>query len=393
MTKFKKRRYLQRVGNKQSIVFNILEKIKENTPNYNRNIIFVDVFWWWGSVSSNATYYFDNIIYNEIDKTAVKGYIWIQDDKLIQKLKEKWISREEFLKIKAKQNKTAIDNIILTIWSFWNNMQAYLFWKNIEERKRLTHKIIFSKTEEEYKKYIKEYNDKKVAHFEKYGAIWECHLNNDDWNTFKVLSIKKRRYDKFGKKAKYRRKFYKIFDLKELIEKRWKMVSNQDKELVQDIIKIQTGDNMQALENLQSLQALERLQWLERLGRLQSLEALERLGSLQWLNNSKDYILITDNSKIFVNNKDYKELKLPKPDECVLYLDPPYNNIGKWHYINNIDYDVFIEWVEEKKKEWYTIFLSEYNFPFWKIIWEKTKRGFKSQTKDNYTWTEKLYLI
>jgi hypothetical protein len=32
----------------------------------------------------------------------------------------------------------------------------------------LTFKIINSKTEEEYKKYIKIYNDEKVAHFEKH---------------------------------------------------------------------------------------------------------------------------------------------------------------------------------------------------------------------------------
>ena len=47
----------------------------------------------------------------------------------------------------------------------------------------------------------------------------------------------------------------------------------------------------------------------------------------------------------------------------------------------------------ELKEKGYTIFVSEYNFPFGEVIWEKAKRGFISQKKEDFTWMEKLYFI
>jgi hypothetical protein len=41
--KYKQKRYIQRIGNKQSISFEIFDKIKELVPNH-KELIFVDLF-------------------------------------------------------------------------------------------------------------------------------------------------------------------------------------------------------------------------------------------------------------------------------------------------------------------------------------------------------------
>ena len=91
------------------------------------------------------------------------------------------------------------------------------------------------------------------------------------------------------------------------------------------------------LDNLQSLQSLERLQSLEILERLQRLESLE------------------------VYQGCYKEVKLPEPSECVIYLDPPYINTAG--YIGDFNHDEFYDWCIEKAKQGYKVFISEYDMP------------------------------
>jgi site-specific DNA-adenine methylase len=57
---------------------------------------------------------------------------------------------------------------------------------------------------------------------------------------------------------------------------------------------------------------LQELQSLESLERLQSLESLERLENVNIL---KDVV---------ANCLDYRDVELPKNNECIIYLDPPY---------------------------------------------------------------------
>jgi hypothetical protein len=261
--------------------------------------------------------------------------------------------------------------MILTTWSFWNNRKDYIYWKSVENKKYLTHKIINSKTEEEYKEYIKRYNEEKSGYFNKYWAEWCCFLLEDDFAKF--INSKNKRYYKFWKQANYYRKFYKWFDMDLFIEKRWKYINKQDIDLLNDLKKVYQLEEVDNLKHMQSLQSLERL---ERLQSLQSLERLERLQSLG-INS--------------INNLSYEEVRLPKPNECIIYLDPPYKWTG-WYW-QEFDYDKLYSYVLKLKEKWYTIFVSEYNFPFWEVIWGKTKRWFISQNKENHTWLEKLYYI
>jgi len=275
------------------------------------------------------------------------------------------------MEIRDKENRTTQEDFILTIWSFGNSRENYIYWKSIENRKFLTHKICFSKTESEYKEWIQKYNDEKAGHFEKYWAIWDCFLIDDDFWEF--IKSKNKRIYKFWKNANYYRKFHKWFDMDLFIEKRWKFVNTKDIELLNDLLKYK---ELNELENIKSIQNIEHLQQLESLERLQRLQRLERLERFQMKN---------------IFNLSYENLELPKPDECILYFDPPYKDTA-W-YGQVFDYEKFYYYILELKEKWYTIFVSEYNFPFGEVIWGKLKRGFISQEKEDFTGMEKLYFI
>jgi site-specific DNA-adenine methylase len=60
--------------------------------------------------------------------------------------------------------------------------------------------------------------------------------------------------------------------------------------------------NLKDIKLIKDIESLERLQSLERLESLESLQSLE------------------------LNNLDYRDVKLPEPDSCIIYLDPPYRN-------------------------------------------------------------------
>ena len=347
------KRYVQRTWWKQSIAFEIIDNIRKEVPDY-MNRTFIDLFWWWWSMSWASSYFFKNFIYNEIDKNVHDLFIAVQDNNLIDNLISKWVSREEFNSIKNKENLTSEENLILTIRSFGNNRSAYMYWKKIERRRYITHRIVFSETEDEYKELIWIYNSEKLWYFEKYWAIRTCYLEGDDYEIF--IKQKNRRTYKFWTNAKYKREFIKEFDIELLKKERWWFESKSDVELIKHIEK-----QAWQLERLQSLQNLERLQSLERL----------------------------EIDKTF--NLSYDEVILPDSDKCILYLDPPY----RWtrSYEIPFDFDKFDNRVLEKEKQWYIIFISEYNFPYWKVIWSKNKRWFTSQSKDSFTWLEKLYIL
>ena len=354
--KHKLKRYVQRVWCKQSIVFDILWQIINITPNY-QELTFVDLFWWWWVVSANATYFFKNVIYNEIDKWVHDLFIAVQDTNFITKLKQRRVSRDEF---KNLNQEVIEDNLLLTARSFWNDRSNYLYWKHIERRKYLTHHIVFCETEEEYKELIKQYNEEKVATFNKYWWLRTCYLKDDDRDVFS--RHKNRRSYKFWSNADYIREFIQEFDLELLKKERWDMANINDIQLLKSIEKV-----------YQQLESLQRLESLERLERLQSIQSLQRLESLE------------------LNNLDYRDVKLPAPDNCIIYLDPPYRNTA-W-YETEFNFDDFDKYVLELKEKWYKVFISEYNLPYWEVIRSKTKRWMVSQKKENMTWKENLYII
>ena len=358
-----------------------------HTPNY-QELTFVDLFWWWWAVSANATYFFKNVVYNEIEKDVLDWFIAVQDTELIKRLKTSRVSREDFFKLDKNNIE---DNILLTTWSFWNNRTSYLYWKDIERRKYLTHHIVFSQSESEYKELIKEYNDNKVATFNKYWASRTCYLKDDDRDIFSKQP--NRRWYKFWANADYTRKFYSWFDIEALKEHRWSMENKKDMQLIKDVElvwnqleSLQSLESLERLQSLQRLESLERLQSLQRLESLENLQSLERLQSLQSLQSLErlQSLQRLEFKNFKIENKDYRQVELPLPQDCIIYLDPPYR--GTQWYENKFNHKEFDNYVLSLKEKSYKIFISEYTLPYGEVIREKEKRWFISQKKDDRDW-------
>ena len=128
-----------------------------------------------------------------------------------------------------------------------------------------------------------------------------------------------------------------------------KYIKDNHERIKQDYSKWLLTDIKCSSSSLQSLQSLQRLE------RLQSLESLERLESLE---NLSDILEISQGS--------YQDFKLPKADECVIYCDIPYKGTEKYHHDGEkveFDHEAFYNWVREKSKDGYKIYISEYQMP------------------------------
>ena len=89
-----------------------------------------------------------------------------------------------------------------------------------------------------------------------------------------------------------------------------------------------------------------------------SSTSLESLESLQSLENLSDILETSQMS--------YKDFKLPKADECVIYCDIPYKGTQTYKHDGEkleFDYEAFYDWVRDKAKQGYKIYISEYQMP------------------------------
>lgn len=94
---------------------------------------FVDLFGGGGAITHCAmqSYKWKSFLYNELNPLVFDTFKKALNGEFEEEIKNpKWISRDEFNERKNK------DGFIALVWSFSNNMQAYLFGRDIEERKR-----------------------------------------------------------------------------------------------------------------------------------------------------------------------------------------------------------------------------------------------------------------
>jgi site-specific DNA-adenine methylase len=84
---------------------------------------------------------------------------------------------------------------------------------------------------------------------------------------------------------------------------------------------------------------------------LKQLQHLERLEHLQQLHKLKNNII--------VDNKDYKNVKIPK--EAIVYCDPPYKNTSSYA-VDDFNHAEFWEYVRKLSRK-YPVYVSEYQAP------------------------------
>lgn len=91
---------------------------------------------------------------------------------------------------------------------------------------------------------------------------------------------------------------------------------------------------------------------------------------------------------VVFKNKSYLDLEIP--NNSIIYCDPLYQYTTK--YAHPFDHNLFWEWVREKSKEGYKVFVSEYNAPDdFTCVWSKHTVSTVRQGKANKA-IERLFI-
>lgn len=154
------------VGSKKKISKKIIEIIKQNFDIKGKTVY--DIFGGGGAITAECLLNNIPVVYNDLDKSITDIF-----NKVINENKE-WIktiivSRDEFMKIKEKDDKTIEDEIKLLVNSFGNNSKDYLYSKEYSDLKFNLAKDIIEKHDcfsaykqtETYKKAYKPYFEGK----------------------------------------------------------------------------------------------------------------------------------------------------------------------------------------------------------------------------------------
>lgn len=284
------------VGSKKKISKKIVEIIKQN---FGTDKTVYDVFGGGGAITAECMINGIDVVYNDLDKTITDMFnlVLTKDREWIKTL---IVSRDEFITIRDKENKTIEDELKLLVNSFGNNRKTYLYSeKNSDVKYNLAVEI----------------------------------LNKED--TF--LGYKKTKT------------YLTAVDCYE--------------------------DELGFVDKLEKGRLLQQLARLEQLQRLQQLERLKKMGVLLKSSN-KDY-------HFFSNVKN-----------CILYLDPPYENAANEYKTGIFDSAEFYNWAFKMSKR-NTVIISSYevNDERFEPVFEfKTARS-RLGVKGIGNRTEKLFMV
>ena len=119
------------VGSKKKISKKIVEIIKQN---FGTDKTVYDVFGGGGAITAELMINGIDVVYNDLDKTITDMFnrVLSQDREWIKTL---IVSRDEFLTIRSKENKTVDDELKLLVNSFGNDRRSYLYSKQVSDIK------------------------------------------------------------------------------------------------------------------------------------------------------------------------------------------------------------------------------------------------------------------
>lgn len=166
-------------GSKKKISKKIVEIIKQN---FGTDKTVYDLFGGGGAISFECIINGLDVVYNDLDSTVVLMIEKIlSEDK--QYLKTLVISREEFLKIRDKENKSVDDNLNLLVNSFGNNSIDYLYGEKWSKVKYELSKAIIDngedinryKQSETYKRYLKQLQSNNTKQFLNIESLQRLH--------------------------------------------------------------------------------------------------------------------------------------------------------------------------------------------------------------------------
>lgn len=118
-------------GSKKKISKKIVEIIKQN---FGTDKPIYDIFGGGGAITAECLLNGLDVHYNDLDETATSMFQKVVSEDR-DYLKTLIVSRDDFLKIREKENKTIDDELKLLINSFGNNRKGYLYSKETSDLK------------------------------------------------------------------------------------------------------------------------------------------------------------------------------------------------------------------------------------------------------------------
>lgn len=246
-------------GSKKKISKKIIEVIKQNFDLKDKKVY--DVFGGGGAITAECIINGIPVHYNDLDSTAVRMFTKVlYSDR--EYLKTLVISREEFLKLRDKEDKTIDDELKLLVNSFGNKRENYLYNEAISDIKYHLAKDIID--------------------------------NHDVFNGYKQTNTYKKVL------ADYKSK-----EAREV----------QQLEHIGQLQRVQSLEHIGQLQRVQHLPHLEQLQRLEQLNKLHQLSRTESPGNMPYS---------FSNSILSISTEPYQHFS--DLTDQIIYLDPPYEN-------------------------------------------------------------------
>ena len=118
-------------GSKKKISKKIVEIIKQN---FGTEKPIYDIFGGGGAITAECMLNGLEVHYNDLDETVTRMFQKVVSEDR-DYLKTLIVSRDEFFRIRVKENKTVDDNLKLLVNSFGNNKRSYLYSKKLSDSK------------------------------------------------------------------------------------------------------------------------------------------------------------------------------------------------------------------------------------------------------------------
>ena len=360
-------------------------KLAEEIVNFlPQKKVLVDLFGGGGAISVCASQSgkYEKIIYNELNSLISETF-----QKAINgeyENERRWVSREEFEKLKKT------DGYVAICFSFSNNCNTYMYGTKIEPYKRAYHyAIVFDdfgpfnelfddETTEKIKKSVEGITDLKERRIKFSHALGDY-----------ILSLE--RCEPLESKEK-------LDTVKYTVDVHPTYIGHVNQHLQYkerfDLLKHTVNMYGTPRNACQNLEQQERVFTLKR---TLNVNALENCGlgrdSITHGIESTFQNRVLEEAPIEVFNKDYADVELPSPEDCVIYCDIPYDKT--YSYVTGgFDYERFYKWCQEKTSEGYQIYVSSYDLPedLFISVWEK-QRHCKAASGSGKHVVEKIYTI
>lgn len=322
-------------------------KLAEDIVNFlPQKKVLVDLFGGGGAISVCASQSgkYEKIIYNELNSLISETFRKALNGDYENE--RRWVSREQFEKLKKT------DGYVAICFSFSNNCNIYMYGHKNEPYKRAYHYAIV---------------------FDDFGPFNELF---DDETTEKIKKSVEGITDLKERRIKF------SHALGDYILSLDRCVHLERKESF-DLLKGRISLRVNNLEQYERLNSLKRTMSVKN-------ENSGSSAATQHISCQEKFDLKNDAIEVF--NKDYVDVELPSPEDCVIYCDIPYEKTASYP-TGSFDYARFYNWCQEKTSEGYQIYVSSYELPedLFVSVWEKGRHS-KALAGNKHV-VEKIYTV